>query len=341
MSRRGSGFEAGFAGHRGGVLNTLTAVAGGRSASVTAEAVTTRVQWDDLFAQVVVPHFPQAWSYGEGKRAQGWSVERLALQDDQGPVALCQVLVRRVLGVPVLCRINRGPLFLRRAPSPDLQLSVYSALRRRWRFGQRGLLLIAPPLPFDESSATLLRAAGFIRRRAGGWGSALIDLEPSPEAIRASFSSKWRNPLNSAVRAGVEVRVRGDPAAFEWMLERHVGNMAAKNFTGPATGFVRAMIAASPDSFWVLQALLGNEPVSGLLGTRIGVHAENFLGWTNDAGRRTGAHSLLIWNAILEMKAAGCRALDLGGYTTNEKYGAYKRGMRGAEYHLCGEWLVF
>jgi len=340
VSGRESDSAARLAEHRGGVLNTLTAVAGGHTALLTAEAVTGRVQWEDLFAQVVVPHFPQAWSYGEGKRAQGWSIERLAFQDDQGPVAVCQVLVRRVLGVPVISRINRGPLFLRRAPPPDLQLSVFSALRRRWR-GRRGLLLIAPALPFDETSATLLRAAGFMRRRAGGWGSALIDLEPTPDAIRASFSSKWRNPLNSAIRAGVEVRMRRDPEAFEWMLERHVGNMAAKNFVGPTVGFARAMIAASPDSFWVLQALLDNEPVSGLLGTRIGVHAENFLGWTNDAGRRTGAHSLLIWNAILEMKAAGCRALDLGGYTTDEKYGAYKRGMRGTEYRLCGEWLAF
>ena len=41
------------------------------------------------------------------------------------------------------------------------------------------------------------------------------------------------------------------------------------------------------------------------------------------------------------MKAAGCRALDLGGYTTSEKYGAYKRGMKGGEYRLCGEWLAF
>jgi hypothetical protein len=49
---------------------------------------------------------------------------------------------------------------------------------------------------------------------------------------------------------------------------------------------------------------------------------------------------LLIWNAIVEMKAAGFRALDLGGFTTSDKYGAYKRGMRGREYRLCGEWLA-
>jgi hypothetical protein len=308
---------------------------------VTVVEVTDRRYWDTLFAELRWPHLPQAWFYGEGKRAEGWSVERLVFESDGRPAALCQVLVRRVLGLPVAARINRGPLFLQDSPAPDLQLAVFSTLRNRWRFGRRGLLLIAPALPLDDASPALLRASGFIQRRPGGWGSALIDLEPAPEAIRASFSSKWRNPLNSAIRAGVEVRFRKDTEAFDWMLERHAANMSEKHFVGPSVGFARAMISASPETFWVLQALVDGEPVSGLIGTTNGVHAENFLGWTNDVGRRTGAHSLLMWNAILEMKAAGCRALDLGGYTTTQKYGAYKRGMRGREYRLCGEWLAF
>ena len=53
------------------------------------------------------------------------------------------------------------------------------------------------------------------------------------------------------------------------------------------------------------------------------------------------AHNLLFWNAVIEMKAAGCRALDLGGYTTSEKYGAYKRGMKGTRVPAAGEWLAF
>jgi lipid II:glycine glycyltransferase (peptidoglycan interpeptide bridge formation enzyme) len=310
------------------------------SPAVTLQPVTRRDQWESLFVQVPFPHFTQTWCYGEGKRAQGWSVERLLFQDEQGPVAVCQVLVRSILGVPLVARINRGPMFLQDAPSTEQQSHVFGALRRRWRFAHRGLLLIAPALPFDEASVALLRACGFRQRRAGGWGSAWIDLEPSLDRIRASFSSKWRNPLNSAIRAGIEVRMRRDPEAFEWMLERHVENMAAKGFTGPEPAFVRAMIAASPDIFWVLQAFEGNEPVSGLLGANLGIRAENFLGWTNDAGRRTGAHNLLLWNAVVEMKAAGSRALDLGGFTTSGKYGGYKRGMKGREYRLTGEWVT-
>lgn len=320
-------------------MNTLAAVSGAGALPVAVREVSTREQWDRWLGQATAPHFPQAWCYGEGKRAQGWTVERLAFEGGGNPLAICQVLVKRILGLPVAARINRGPVFLSRSPD-EMHAAVFRALRQRWRFARRGLLLIAPALPHSEASAALMRDSGFFQRRDGGWGSAVIDLQPSLEAIRASLSSKWRNHLNGSLKAGIGVQVRTDAPAFEWMLERHARNMAAKGFVGPAVNFVRAMIAASPEAFTVFQALIGGEPVCGILVARFGDHAETFLSWTSDAGRRSNAHHRLLWQVIAEMKRAGCRALDLGGYTTSEKYGAYKRGMKGKEYRLSGEWLA-
>jgi lipid II:glycine glycyltransferase (peptidoglycan interpeptide bridge formation enzyme) len=321
-------------------LNTL-AVTSAAAPGVSTREITSRAHWDRLFAAVTAPCFPQAWAYGEGKRARGWSIERLAFESGEGTIAICQVLVRRVLGLPVVARINRGPMFLSRSPSEELQLAVFRALRQRWRFGRRGLLLIAPALPASDASTVLMRGSGFFQRRPGGWGSALIDLSPSLDAIRAALSSKWRNHLNAALKTGMQVRVRRDPPAWDWMLERHAHNMKSKGFVGPEVDFVRHMIAASPEDFRVFEALIDSEPVCGILVARFGDHAETFLSWTSDAGRRSNAHHRLLWEVLSEMKAAGCVALDLGGYTTNEKYGAYKRGMKGREYRLSGEWLAF
>jgi lipid II:glycine glycyltransferase (peptidoglycan interpeptide bridge formation enzyme) len=321
-------------------LNALTA-ATTVHAEISTMDVTSREHWNKLFAEAAAPHFTQSWCYGEGKRMPGWSVERLAFEGSEGTVAICQVLVWRIVGVPVVARINRGPLFMMRSPPGETQFAVFRALRRRWRFGRRGLLLIAPALADSGASYSVLRGAGFFRRRAAGWGSSLIDLQPSLETIRASLSSKWRNHLNTALKAGIGVSVRKDAAAVEWMLQRHAANMARKGFAGPAVDFVQRMNAASPEDFWVFQAQLGVEPVCGILVARFGSQAETFLSWTGDSGRRANAHHLLLWHVLVEMKAAGCRMLDLGGFTTTEKYGAYKRGMKGTEYRLSGEWFAF
>ncbi|HEY6125480.1 MAG TPA: GNAT family N-acetyltransferase [Steroidobacteraceae bacterium] len=322
------------------MLNELTMDDRSRDPAVIAESVTARDRWDRLLAQVSLPHFTQSWCYGEGKRSQGWAVERLQFAYAGEAVAICQVLVKRVLGLPVAARINRGPLFLGEA-SPEVQLTVLQALRQRWRYGRRGLLLMAPSLPFDAASTSLLRAAGFTSRKPGGWGSALIDLHPSLDAIRAGLSSKWRNHLNGSLKAGIAVRVSGEREVFDWMLEQHAGNMAIKGYVGPSVSFVRNMIASSPQDFSVYQAYIDNQPVSAILLARFGTHAETYLSWTGEAGRRSNAHHLLLWQLIVESKANGCRAIDLGGYTTSGKYGAYKRGMKGREYRLTGEWIAF
>ena len=115
------------------------------NAAPTWEGASSRAEWEKLFARAHKPAFTQAWCYGEGKAAEGWRVERLILRDNEGPAALCQLLIKRPMGIPVT-RINRGPVFLRE-PTPEYRLEVLRALRRRWRFGLGGLLLIAPSLP--------------------------------------------------------------------------------------------------------------------------------------------------------------------------------------------------
>ncbi|HUQ10621.1 MAG TPA: GNAT family N-acetyltransferase [Steroidobacteraceae bacterium] len=307
---------------------------------ITVTEVADRQSWDALFAFAPDPHFTQAWCYGEGKRAEGWQVERLLFNDEDGIAALCQLLVKHPFGARVT-RIDRGPVFLREHPSPELQLAVFQALRRRWRFGWRGLLLMAPSLPANAASASLLRAAGFWCRRETGWHSSYLDLALPLDQLHRRLAPHWRTRIRRAEKLEVGLRLRRDPAGIDWLLERHVENMHVKGFIGPSPEFVRAMYDASPKDFWLLQAMTGGEPEAALLVGRFGQHAETFIGWTSDTGRRAAAGNFLLWNAVIEMQRAGCRTLDLGGVPADAGQGQFKRGMRGAEYELAGEWLAF
>ncbi len=320
-------------------MNTAT-LAFDAAPEIAVTPVTDRKSWDALFAFAPDPHFTQAWCYGEGKRAEGWQVERLLFSDADGIAALCQLLVKRPFGARVT-RINRGPLFLRDDASPELQLAVLRALRQRWRFGMLGLLLLAPSLPLDDASARLLRQAGFWNRRDAGWTSSYLDLTLPLDELHRRLAPDWRTKIRRAEKLGVGLRLRRDAAGIEWLLDRHVENMRAKSFTGPSPAFIRQVCAASPDDFWLLQAMVNGEPEAGLLVGRFGQHAENFIAWFSETARRVTAGNFLMWNAVIEMQRHGCRTLDLGGYSTRERYGHFKRGMRGNEYTLAGEWLAF
>jgi hypothetical protein len=310
-----------------------------RPLEIAISTIETRAEWEALFARAPLPHLPQSWMYGEGKRGE-WTVERLAIHASDGPIALAQVLVKRFAGFPV-ARINRGPIFLDGRLSSQSRVAALRALRDRWRFLRRGVLLIAPALPGGEESTRELRAAGFLRRGAFAWGSALIDLSPPIDDIQRNLSAQWRTKVRKAVKNGVTLALRNDVEAFEWMLARHVENMRAKDFVGPSAGFVRRVIEASPGDFLLLQALIDGEPHGATLIARFGQHAENYIGWRDETARRAAAGNFLIWNSVVEMKRAGCRALDLGGFSVADRYGQFKRGMRGEEYRLAGEWLAF
>ena len=303
------------------------------------EPVASREEWEAWYARAPGPRFTQSWSYGEGKRAEGWQVERVAFREGEEPAALCQILLKRPMGLPV-SRINRGPVFLRESSRAD-RLAVLCALRRRWRWGLRGLLLLAPDLPADEESAALLREAGFHCRRQSGWQSSQLDLTLPLEELHRRLAGDWRTKIRRAEKLGVTLRLRHDEAAIEWLLDKHVENMRARHFSGPSPEFVRTVTRSSPGDFWLLQAMIQGEPEAGLLVGRFGNHAENFIAWFSETARKMTAGNFLMWNSVIEMQRAGCRSLDLGGFAISDRYGHFKRGMRGAQYRLAGEWLAF
>jgi lipid II:glycine glycyltransferase (peptidoglycan interpeptide bridge formation enzyme) len=307
---------------------------------IAISTVADTEQWDALLSYVPQAHFPQSSCYGEGKRTEGWSVQRFVFSADGQPVALSQVLVKRFAGFPV-ARINRGPMFFARDPEVETRDAVLRALRRHYRFLRHGILLIAPSLPGGEESASALRAAGFRQRGTFAWGSSFIDLTRPLDDIHAALHTDWRTKLRKAQKSGVGLRLRTDRDAVEWLLDKHVENMRDKEFDGPSPAFVRGVVAAAPKKFTVLQAMVNGEPAAALLVMRFGQQAENFIGWFGEAGKRVSAGNFLMWNSVVEMKRAGCRTLDLGGFSTSERYGRFKRGMRGAEYKLSGEWLAF
>lgn len=303
--------------------------------------VVARAEWERLYRLLPMPHMVQAWCYGEAKAAEGWGVERLVFERHGQPLAICQVLVKRLLGLPVAARINRGPQFLAARPSDADGRAVYAALRQRWRFGRRGVLLMAPGLVESEALRAWLRATGFRTRGVAGWCSATLDLTLGEEALRRQLAANWRNHLSVAERGGLHFELSSAPEVVDWMLDRHAEHMRQKGFSGTTVSFLRALQREAPEDFFVARALQGSAPLAGMIVFRFGRSAEYFVGWYGPEARQAKAGNFLLWNAALAMGRLGCERFDLGGYSSSEGYGRFKQDMRGSEYHLMEEWLAF
>ncbi len=290
--------------------------------------------WNALVARAVEPHLPQSYAYGEGKRAKGWHVERVAFQRGLRTLAIATVLVRRILGIRVLARINRGPLPLE-ALSPSELTDIYAAIRRRWR----GPLLIAPALPYGPDSSSVLTEAGFRLRHDRGWMSGRIDLARTQEQLWAGLGSGFRNRVRQGDKAKPIVRVAADTTTYDWLLDRHVENMRDKGFSAADPVLLRALRETRPEDVLVFQLIHQGQAVAGMSVVRFGNCAEYHIGWFGAEGRRLNAGNILMWEVIKNLQQRGVSQFDVGGLKPGDGYTQFKRTMRPIEFRLAGEWM--
>ena len=309
--------------------------------SVALRLVEDKRRWDALTAQAPFPHLPQSFAYGVGKVATGWPAQRIEFVRDGRTVAFATVLQIKRLGVTLLNRVNRGPVFLDAAPDDEVILAVYRSLRRHHGHFWQGPLLLAPALPRGEAAGRLLRQAGYLLRHERSWTSGRIDLTRSEDEMWRGFGSTFRNRVRNAEKSEATLDVAAGSDAYEWMLARHRDNMDAKGFSAADPKMLRAMRQAAPETVLVFRMLLGEVPVAGMSVVSFGSHCEYHVGWFGPEGRKLNAGNFLMWGVMREMKRRGLATFDVGGLKPGDGYTQFKLTMKPEQYELCGEWMSF
>ena len=304
--------------------------------------VATPSQWEQLMTQAGRSNLLQSWSYGAAKvEDTGWRVERGVFLLENEPVALVQVLQKTFVGLLTVSRVNRGPLFVRECALEEQQ-AVWRELAKLGDIRRRRVCSIAPNLRLSGQSMAMTTELGFRQFSACGWESVWVDLGDSLESLRKRLHGKWRNMLNFAEKAGVQLEVSGGDDRFEWLMQRYEELMKERGFSGPPITLLRALRRhQEPDgSVIVLRALKDDDPVAGVCVVRHGATATYLVGWNGHAGRNLKAHQYLLWQAITHLKEAGVRWFDLGGIDEERTptVTSFKLGMNGERYELVGEY---
>lgn len=301
--------------------------------------ITDATQWQTLLARAAFPHMTQAWPFGEAKRCVGWSPRRVAITLAGEAVGICQVLYKVVAGIPVAARINQGPLVL--DGHQDKELAMHLAIRNHWRFLKRGALLISPAIADTLPTGQILASLGFRRRGSFHWESSRLDLTRTEEDLRMGLKSEWRRNLVKGEKNGLVFTAANDQKEVDWILERHVENMAVKGFEGHHPDLVRGLYDASPNDFFVAKvATAEGEPLAGMVVFTFADVGYFYVGWFGEPGRDLKAGNFLLWNVATELKRRGFKSFDLGGHNGAIAFGKFKMGMNGTGYRTAGEFLL-
>lgn len=315
----------------------------------------TRESWNTLWARCPNANLLQAWEFGTAKElADGWRARRLAISDENDlPVAIVQVLTRRVGKFLTGARVNRGPLLVDAAASDISQrvasLAVFlrEAKRRGWWF-----VRAAPELAKGEISNSALRALGLAALPAQAWASGRINLEASENELLMGLRGKWRTGLRKGEKLGVTVTIHDDPESqVSQLMETYSALQDRKGFEGLPEHLLRALI--SQEGFrWKFRLLTAHEsgddgspgaaePLGLLVTVRHGDTTTYLIGSTTEKGRQMQANSVLLWQAILDAKRGGSTWFDIGGLTGHTPKGVaeFKLGLNATPYELAGEWI--
>ncbi|MHA1834661.1 MAG: lipid II:glycine glycyltransferase FemX [Candidatus Baldrarchaeia archaeon] len=310
--------------------------------------IESKSDWDALLSCCKNVNLLQTWEYGEAKhRTEGWIPMRIAIFHLEKPVAVVQVLIKKIPVLAGIARINRGPLVI--YPNHNsyrgMLLELLNFLYKYWVKNKKMILFIAPNCQNDEVDETDLRKLGYNPIDKEPWSSILIDLSLSEETLRRKLHPTWRrNLLNKAEKAGLKLEIAEDEG-FSYLMDKYRQMMIEKNFLGPSIRLLRELrnVTENKSNMKVLFAVRNNVRVSGILVPGYFDTCHYLVGWNSDEGRAICANYFLYWQTILLFKKMGFHWFDLGGINERSTPGItrFKRKTGGREYRLIGEFEAY
>ena len=301
---------------------------------------TERPVWDKAL-QDNAGSYQQDWAYGDVMARAGAKVMRAAIHDPTGEkCALAQVIIRPFALIATFALCSYGPVWLKPMGEAERDAALRS-LRQNLKLRWPRLLVITS----DDDRAP----AGFKRVMTGD-ATVRIDLTQDEIALRKAMDGKWRNRLVAAEKSDLKfTSSAAKPGQYQWLLKKELAQRASRGYRGlpPAMTIAwqeekaAAKGADKRAGVQIFRADLGKEPAGAMLFLQHGAMATYHIGWASDDGRKLGAHNLILWNAMLALKAKGVRMLDLGGVNTQSGAGIarFKLGTGGGVLQRAGAFV--
>ncbi|MDT8326553.1 MAG: GNAT family N-acetyltransferase [Roseovarius sp.] len=274
------------------------------------------------------PHYARALA------AMGAHVQGVTARVD-ACVAAQALVVRRRIGPVTLNWLPRGPVW-RAGLSTQERETFLSCLTDIMPGG--GIWISSAN---DAEAAKDLAVHGF-RPLIAPQSVAELDLAPPADTRLGAQHGKWRNRLRHAQGQGLVVKQRAfDPARDADFLTTEAAQRRARRYRALPLGFVTAFAAQNPGAARIWSACKDGALAAQILILHHGVTATYHIGHSNDLGRKTSAHNLLLWEAQNWLAARDAVRLDLGPVYDEAAAGLARFKQRsGAELCTLGPSMI-
>jgi hypothetical protein len=301
-------------------------------------------EWEEKFSRIPHSNILQSYSYARAAAPLLQQKPRWALIVIDGREAgLVQIFEAGILWNAIhAVMVDRGPLWFEGFGTALHVKLFFDEINRLFpkRFGRRRRFL---PETEDGPTAQKLIAQTGLERIAPGYETIWLDLKPSEEDLRANLKQKWRNGLNKAERANMSVSWECDADIIEWARGIYAADKAVRDYSGisPKLFSAYAKETAQKGDLILVRAMLNEEPIAFTACVAHGRSATYVVGWSSEAGRDAGAHTLLLWETLLRLKNNGIIEFDLGGISNDEQAAGiktFKEGLGGRIVRYVGHY---
>ena len=328
----------------------------------------SRVEWNDVVADLPGRHILQSWEWGAAKGISGWIAAHKVWRDPEGQIAAAaQILMRSItlrgFEFPIrIMYIPRGPLVCDWTDA-SLRRQVLGDLYEIGKKNKAIFIKVDPEVeigrgipgeagvgnnPVGERVIRDLQAAGWVPspEQVQFRNTMLIDLRPEIDQLQANMKQKTRYNVRLAGRRGVTIR-KGELTDLELLFKMYAETSIRDGFTIRNQDYYLSLWSdfifagmAEP-----LLAEVEGEPVAGVIIFRFGRRAWYMFGMSCQAHREKMPNYLLQWEAMVRAKQAGCVEYDLWGapnefIESDPLWGVYrfKAGLGAEVVRFIGAW---
>lgn len=294
-------------------------------------------EWDERLLNWPCANLLQSHGWGTVQARAGWSVERLLVTAPPGPLPVTVLVGASGLPGTSLLYVPRGPVC---GGDDTATFEALAAQLRELARRRRALAIeVEPPWELERLPAG---------HPLGSWrpcesrqplATAIVDLSPAPEAIRAAFHHKTRYNVGVAERRGVSVR----PATLGELSLCLRATELRQGIRLPSERHLAQVEEHLGGAARAWAAVVQEEVVAAVLIVRFGARAVYLYGGATQRHREAMPNYLLHWRAMIEARADGCTEYDLWGIPDDDRpdhpwhgLAQFKRGFGGRRVRYLG-----